>query len=149
MSLPTVNCIAVFGETIATMVIGAIWYSPDVFGKKWMKLVMKGEMKKGGGKAAMAAMKEEMQQAAMKGYVLSFITSLITAYVLAIFVDYAQAVTFGEGVQIGFWAWLGFVATIGLGGYIWEKAPIDLYLLKSGFNLVSFVVMGGILAVWV
>ena len=146
MALPAVNWIAVIGATIATMVIGAIWYSPDVFGKKWMKLAMRNMPKD---KKSVAAAKEKMQQGMMKGYALTFLTTLLTAYVLALFVGMTQAITFGEGVMIGFWIWLGFVATNIFGGYIWEKDPIDLFLLKAGYNLVIFAVMGGILAVWV
>ena len=37
LSVP-VNYLAVLVATIAAMIVGAIWYSPSVFGTAWMKL---------------------------------------------------------------------------------------------------------------
>jgi len=148
-TLPSVNLVAVLGAAIASMVIGAIWYSPNMFGKKWMKLTMKMQMPKGASKKAIAQMKEQMQKSMMKGYALTFVTTLITAYVLAVLARLIGATTVMGGAEIGFLAWFGFVATNSLGGYIWENDPIDMYFLKAGFTLVSLVVMGAIVAFWV
>ena len=148
-TLPSVNLIAVLGAAIASMVIGAIWYSPNMFGKKWTKLTMKAQMPKGASKKAIADMKEQMQKSMMKGYALTFVTTLITAYVLAVLARLIGATTVMGGAEVGFLVWLGFVATNSLGGYIWENDPIDMYFLKAGFSLVALVVMGAIVAFWV
>lgn len=52
-------------------------------------------------------------------------------------------------MQAGFWAWLGFVATIMLGMTLWEGKPFRLYLLNAGYQLLNLLVMGAILAAWV
>lgn len=132
-----INYLAVLGAAIVAMAIGAVWFGP-VFGKTWMKLVGKTEKDLQAAKAAMPRL-----------YGSSFLASLITAYVLAHFVDFAQAETISGGVQTGFWAWLGFVLTTSLSGFIWAGRPMKLYYLENGSHLITLAVMGAILAVWV
>ena len=38
MAIPTINYIAVLVSAVIGMAIGALWYSPLLFGKIWMKL---------------------------------------------------------------------------------------------------------------
>ena len=138
LQLVNVNFVAVLAAAIASMVLGFLWYGP-LFGKKLAALMGWGKMNK----AAMAKMKK----AAGKGYAVTFITSLVMAYVLAHFVVYAGATTAMEGAQTGFWVWLGFVATIALGSVLWEGKPIKLYYLNAAYHLVNLAVMGAILVI--
>lgn len=131
------NYLAVVVAAIVSMVIGSLWYSPMLFGKKWMKLM-------GWSPEEMEKRKKGMGMA----YLWMFIGSLVMAYVLSYFLGYSQAATLVEGAWVGFWAWLGFVAPVMLGGMLWEGKPKELYLINSGHNLVNLLVMGAILAVW-
>ena len=72
-----INGFAVLAAAVASMVIGAIWYSPAVFGKIWMSLTGISDSK----------IKEMKSKGMAKSYVIGFIASLVTAYVLAHFVD--------------------------------------------------------------
>ena len=140
---PTVpiNYLAVLVAAIANMVIGFLWYGP-VFGKTWMKL-MKFNKKK---------MDEEKKKGMAKNYIIMFISSLVMAFVLA------HALVFGSaylnikgipaGLMVGFWNWLGFIATVMLGMVLWDGKPWKLYFLNVGYYLVALLVMGSILAVW-
>ena len=56
----------------------------------------------------------------------SIISDLVMAYILARFVVHYGATTLGDGVLIGFMAWLGFVVTIMVGGIFYEKKPMEL-----------------------
>jgi len=38
MHIPSINYIAVILATLSSMAVGAIWYTPRVFGKLWMRL---------------------------------------------------------------------------------------------------------------
>ena len=131
------NYLAVLAAAIASMVIGFLWYGP-LFGRQYMAL-MKLDNKK-----LNKAKKEGMG----KAYALTFLTSLIMAYVLAIFVSYVQAKTIADGVILGFWLWIGFFATTQLGIVLWENKPMKLYAVKTLQELVALVVMAAILAVW-
>ncbi|HLC36609.1 MAG TPA: DUF1761 domain-containing protein [archaeon] len=130
-----VNYTAVVAASVASMIIGFIWFHPSVMGTKWVKL---SGMKVAGKK------KEGMGQMML----LAFIATLVSAYVLAYVVQLWGAATYVEGATAGFWVWLGFVATTQYGAVLWEKKSNELFLLNAAHQLVSFAVMGAILAAW-
>ncbi|MBI4019754.1 MAG: DUF1761 domain-containing protein [Candidatus Aenigmarchaeota archaeon] len=131
-----VNLVAVVVAAVLNIVIGMLWYSPLLFGRKWLSAMglKKGEMKKEG----MA-----------KVHVLMFIAALIMSYVLATFIDFTAATTAMQGVATGFWVWIGFVATTLLPVYIFENRPKQLYGIYAAYQLVFLLVAGAMLAVWV
>jgi len=133
-----VNYWAVLVAAIAQMIIGALWYSPVLFGKQWMSMMNLTE-------ESMKSKKKEAQ----RGYVLMFVLAVVMCYVLANVVVYAKATTMLDGMLTGFWLWLGFIATVTLGGFLWEGKPFKLYLLNVTYWLVTLVVTSAILAVWV
>ncbi len=133
-----VNYVAVVVAAVVAFLIGWAWHSPLLFGKMWMELSGMTEKK----------MKSMPKDAMMKSMVGGFITTLISAYVLAHFVGYTQATTAVAGAMTGFWAWLGFTATVQMGGVLWEGKPFKLFLIGAGHTLVGMLVMGAILASW-
>jgi hypothetical protein len=139
MQTVEVSNVAVLVSAVVYMVLGFLWYGP-LFGKPWMKLV--------------GMTKEHMEEAKKKGmgktYGLSFVGALVMFYVLAHFAKYAQASTMTEGMQTGFWAWLGFVATTGMNEFLFavKKKPWKLYFINQGYLLIGLLVGGAILATW-
>ena len=134
-SLNGVNWIAVIVAGIVAWVIGAVWYSPPVFGKRWMALLgmkVEGGMPEGAGKALAG------------GLVLAIFTSLI----LVLFVYGLKAVGLVEGAEVGFLVWLGFVLTHGVTNVMFERRPPALFGITQTELLITYVVMGIILAVW-
>lgn len=127
------NFWAVFTTAIISVVLGALWYSPLMFGPAGAHL-------KGADKHS--------REKSGKTYVLVFIAAVIMNYVVAHVVAYATALTFVEGVQTGFWLWLGLVAPVLLAGTLWEGKPWELFLIKGAHYLVSLALVGGILAIW-
>ena len=51
-------------------------------------------------------------------------------------------------MKVGFAVWLGFVTTVQLTSVLFAKQPLKLYLINTGYQLVCYLVMGAILAVW-
>ena len=133
-----INYLAVLVSAVAGFVIGMLWYSV-LFGKAWMKLSGMDKKK----------IEKERKKGMAKSYAAGFAVLVVMAFVLAHFVDMAEAATVLEGAQAGFWAWLGFVATIMLNKVLWEGKPFKLYLLDAAHYLVVLLAMGSILAVWV
>jgi len=134
-----INIWAVVVSTIIYFGLGMLWYSPKLFGKSWMALQNFTEEK-------MAAMKSKgMAKPMIFGLIGAFITSFILAYVISI----SGAAVIGEGLWIGFLAWLGFVATVALGSVLWEGKPFKLYMINMGYHLVSLLIMSLVLTVWV
>ena len=73
MQVPAVNWLAVFVAAIVMFVLGGLWYSPVLFGKKWLSLQGKTE-------------EQERAQAAAANmplmYISAFVGALITAIVI-------------------------------------------------------------------
>jgi|SRR3989344_2306196 len=131
-----VNYIAVVVAAIVSMVLGAIWHGP-LFGKVWMK----------------AAKKTQKDLDASKGdmpklYAITFVGALVTAYVLAVFISWAQATTIALAVIFGFLVWVGFVLTSSLGPLIWEDRNQHLFLISVGYSFVSLIIMAAIIVAW-
>src|SRR2546425_12075197 len=80
-----------------------------------------------------------------KTMVLTFIGSLVAAAVLSMLVGWMGAKTLCAGIAAGFWGWLGFVATVTLGGGLFSKMSWDPYILNNAYPLVSLAVIGAIL----
>lgn len=138
MFVDDLNLWAVLVSGLAAYVLGALWYSPLLFGKAWVHLM-------GWSHEQM----EHHKKGAAKGYLVGLVTALLTAFVLAHVVYYTNADSWQTGLESGFWMWLGFVATVQLGGVLWEGKKFPLFLINTGYNLVSLLIMGVILAVWI
>ncbi|HEX5708500.1 MAG TPA: DUF1761 domain-containing protein [Pyrinomonadaceae bacterium] len=78
----------------------------------------------------------------------AFVTSLVTAYVLAYFVRAVGARSALDGVRVALLACVGFVLTTNLSSVLFESRPLGLYLINNGYHLVAFLLMGALLAAW-
>ena len=126
-----INYGAVVAAAVINMVVGAVWYSPLLFAKPWMKATGKkmGEVGNPG-----------------PGYVLTTVGSLIIAFVMAYLIDQLKIEGFLAGAMIGLVAWVGFVLPTHGANYIFEGRPLKLFNINVGYSLVSFVIMGGVIA---
>ena len=116
-----INWVSLIAAGIASMIVGFIWYGP-LFGKAWMKMTGKKEM----------GDKKDMP----KTYAILFVASLVSAYVLSVL---------GPTMQIAFWIWLGFQATLLLHTVLFEGKSWNLYFLTAGHQLVSLLAMSWVL----
>ncbi len=141
MSVP-INIMAVFIAAVASMALGALWYSPLAFGNVWAKMTwsdpkhLAAQKKKGMG----------------KGYAIAFLGSLVMAFVLAHAIEFAgtylNVAGASAGLMSGFWNWLGFIVPVSLGSVLWEGKSWKLWAINSGYHLVQLLMMGTILAMW-
>lgn len=134
-----VNYLAVLIAAVASMVVGFLWYSPVLLGKPWMKLM-------GYTTESMKAAQKEM----MKTYGVSFVLALITAYVLFHVITMSEAY-FGysrlmTGLTSGLWMWLGFVMPVQAVDILFGKRVPKLFAINTGYQLVSLLVMGSVIA---
>ena len=140
MEFMGVNLLSVLAAAIATMVLGFLWYSPLLFAKPWT-VAMGYDLND---KAKM----DEMRKGAGKLYGITFVASLLSAFVLAKIIVVTTVNAALYGMKIGFAVWLGFVTTVQLTSTLFKKRPIKLYLIDTGYQLVCYLVMGAILAKW-
>ena len=140
MEFMGVNLWSVLAAAVATMILGFLWYSPFLFAKPWT-LAMGYDLND---KAKM----DEMRKGAGKLYGITFIASLISAFVLAKIIDVTTVNSALYGMKIGFAVWLGFVTTVQLTSTLFGRKSTKVYLIDTGYQLVCYLVMGGILAKW-
>jgi len=135
-----VNPWAVSVSAVATMVIGFVWYSPFLFARPWMRLM--------GHDPNDAAQTAAMQKSAGRQYAVTFVATIVSAIVLAKIIDLTSVNTVLYGMKVGFFVWLGLVATVQLTGALFGKQSPKLFLINTGYQLVCYVTMGAILAKW-
>lgn len=137
-----VNFLAVIVAAVASMGLGFAWYSASLFGKKWMKLM---------GYSSEHLKEEQKKMGPLYG--LSFLGALVMAYVLTHVVRMSEVVfdytPLSTGLSSGFWMWLGFVAPVQMTDAIFGSKKWELFLINTGYQLVSLLVMGAIVASWV
>lgn len=122
-----VNYLAVLIATVATMIIGFLWYSPLLFGNVWMKESgLKPETMSGGGPMT---------------YVLTALTALIGALLLALLLTLIEEKSLVSGVTIAMIISICISAKIGM-NYLFESRSSRLYLITIGYHIVSYLVAG-------
>jgi Protein of unknown function (DUF1761) len=134
------NLLAVLVAAISTMVVGFLWYSPLLFAKPWMK-----EM---GYDPNDKAKTEEMKKSAGRAYGGSFVASLVSAFILALFLHEMHVASLNIGLLVGFHVWLGFVATVQFTSALFTKQSMKLFGINTGYQLVCYLAMAAILTVW-
>lgn len=130
-----VNYISILIASVLSFVVGMLWYSPALFGNKWAKL-------------AGVDMKKGKQKGMGTSMLLGFISTLVLAYVFAYIMGELGYNSAAAGATLGFWLWLGFLATSLIGGVLWEGKPWGLYVLNSAYWLVNLLVIGAALGRW-
>lgn len=123
-----IDLLTVVIAAFLNLFIGYVWYSNWLFGPNWMKYKKVKKVDHGMGK--------------MLG---AFVISFIIAYFLAFFEAALGITSVTDGMFVGFLLWLGFVATTQIGALLWEKAPFKLFVIDTGYKLLSFLVMSGVI----
>lgn len=128
-----INYIAVLVAAIIHMILGMVWFAMLI--GPWLR--------------AAGRTREDMQKRGVGAmYITSFVLALITAYVLAGLIHYAGARTLWEGTVTGFWVWLGFSAAMAYPEYLFSGRSKALFIINAGYQLLSLLAMGALLAVW-
>ena len=140
LQMHNLNWVAVLVAEISTMVVGFLWYSPLLFAKPWTR-----EM---GYDLNDKAKMDEMRKGAGPAYAGSLAAGLLSAFTLALILHGLHADNTHFGLMVGFHVWLGFVATVQLTGALFMKQSMKLFAINTGYQLVCYLVMGAILAVW-
>lgn len=135
----SVNYLAVIFASVVSMGLGFLWYSPMVLGKQWMK------------EHGMTAESLKKAQKEMgKLYGLSFVVSLVTAYVLSHVMTLSENFFHYPMLQTGltsaFWMWIGFMMPVQMTATIFGNKNWKLFRIDTGYQLVSIMAMGAVLA---
>ena len=140
MHMHSLNWLAILAAAISTMILGFLWYSPLLFAKAWTR-----EM---GYDPNDKAKMDEMGKSAGPAYAGSLVASLLSAFTLALILHGMRAESLHFGMMASFHIWLGFVATVQFTGALFAKQSMKLFAINTGYQLVCYLVMGTILALW-
>jgi len=132
-SFQNLNWLAIFVAAVSAFVLGALWYSPLLFVKRWMK--------------ESGVNEERVKDTNMaKLFGLTFILSLVASFFLAMFIG-ADAGA-GSGALAGFMAGLGWVFTFMGINYMFERKTLTHFLINSLYSVASLTLMGLIIGIW-
>ncbi len=128
----SLNWLAILAATVASFVLGYLWYGP-IFGKAWL--------------AALGKTADEIKPSPTP-FIITFFTTLITCIAMAVILSMLQVTSLHGGALLGLAVGLAFIAcsTISDGAYCgWSWS---LVAIQSGYRTVYCVLMGMVLAVW-
>jgi len=137
MVYPFINVWAVLTGTLALWVLGALWYSPVLFGKIWQKKV--GFKEEGITKVNMALT-----------FGLSFLLMLFMVWALNFVINShkPEDVSMLKGLHYG--AFTGFffsMMTMGI-NYLYQRRSFTLWLIDGSYIVIGLGIAGMILGAW-
>jgi hypothetical protein len=139
MDFPHINYPAVLVSGVLIFVLGGLWYSPLLFAKPWIALMKLSE--------------EEIKKAAASSnmplmYFMAFVCGLLVSLSMALLIGKYGEMSITGGLKLGFICWLGFAAATSFATAIFSMQDKRLWLINSGYNLVSFLIAGALLTAW-
>lgn len=132
--ITSLNWLSIIVATVVYFVLGALWYSPVLFGNIWMKL--------------RNLDKETMEQPNPIIYLYSFILQFIGVISLALFITALGVDSAGNGALIGLGAGAGFVFSLAGTTGIFTDVPMKLHFLDNGYHVVGLILAGLVLGWW-
>ena len=137
IDLGNLNYLAILVGIIFNQVLGAAWFS--VWSKPWM--------------AGVGLTMEDME--AMKGtprqwypYVVAIVGALVFTLGLAVLVQGMGADGVVDGLTLGLLAAVAFIVTSYATTYSFEGRGLRIFLINIGYPLISYSVIGILLAAW-
>ena len=133
----SLNYLAVIVGVIINQALGAAWYS--TLGKPWM--------------AGVGLTMEDLE--AMKGtarqwypYAVAAVSALVFTVGLAVVIQGMGAEGVVDGLVLGLLAAIGFIATSYATTYSFEGRSLKIFLINTGYPVISYGIIGVLLAVW-
>lgn len=131
--MPHINALAVLTAALSAFLLGAVWYSPLTFGRRWQ--------------AAAGLSDAQLKTGSpLRIFGGSFALSLAAAAVFALFLGPAPSfpLALGAGVAAGA-CWVA--ASLGI-NYLFERKGASLFLINGGYHTLQFTLYGLVLGAW-
>jgi hypothetical protein len=111
-----INLLAVLVAWVIHIVLGLIWFQPKLFGREWMKLTGKD------------------LNPAPNWLIPGAIGHLAMILVLVVLIKLTDTQDGLGGIFIGLLAWIGFIVPMEIGELVWEKNPVNLFLILGAWQ---------------
>ncbi len=131
-----INYVWVLIAVVAQFVLGALWYSPLLFGGWWMQIMEKTDLSK--------AELQKMQKQMAPFYALQLLLTFVSTMVLVMFVHYLHK---GEpsfhAYGVAGWVWVGFIAPTQIASVVWANTKRQFWakqiFVMTSYQLVSLM----------
>jgi len=120
--------------TVVAMVVGSVWYAPQVFGRAWMKSIGLNE--------------KDFMNGSAQPIILAVVSSFITAVALGVLLYVLVLTEAWQGAVFGGLVALAFLATNKVMQAQFERRPLSYNVVTSAADVVTLALMGAILAMW-
>ena len=134
--LSEVNWLAILVGAVAWWILGAIWYSPALFGKPWIR--------------ASGVTIQEGQRPGVATYVVPLIAYFIATVAAAMLARATGSTTFAEGIVLGLVLAIGFGATL-----YWVEStfgnrpgPATWFAITATYQVLGLLIATVIVTVW-
>ncbi|HEY6162367.1 MAG TPA: DUF1761 domain-containing protein [Bacteroidia bacterium] len=132
--LSQLNYVAVLVCTIIYFLIGATWYSPVLFSKKWSSLNTIDQEK---GRKQMPLL-----------FANAFFCAALASFGAAILISLIGIAAIGAAVKFGLLCGLCFAFTSLSMSYMFGQRSIILLLIDAGYHIVALTVISVVLSIW-
>ena len=133
MSFADLNWLAIAMAAVAFFVLAGVWYQPKVFGAKWAK-------------ASGAEPTESSPKPVM--FVGTLIAYFLMAVVLAMIAEGIDGSSFGDGLLLGLFTGVAFVAAQAWVNAAYEGRSMSLVAINGVVGVVGHVIMAVIVTTW-
>jgi len=126
---------AVVAAVMVNMVIGALWYSPLLFGNRWLKAIGKRP-------------EDISQEDASKSMALSIVPATVSALLLALACGMLNIQTAAGALLTALMISVGFIGMNAFNLVLFEGRSMVVTVINTGYTWVSFSVGAIIIALW-
>ena len=128
-----INIWAILVITVIYFILGALWYSPLLFGKIWAKV-----------------MNYNLDELEMKpiNFIGASIAAFVATFFLALLLEIIGTYNVFTGILVALIVGIGFVLTIGIYDVLYENKNIKAHLIDAGYHIVALIIAGLILGLW-
>lgn len=130
-----INYLAVFVAAVAYMALGALWYSPALLGRTWMRLIGK---------------TREQVAADFKAvnYLWAIIAAFLASYGIARLMLWTGLTGVGEAIKLAVLVGISFVLAAMWVNDSFEARPRALTLVNVVYHVVGLIIVAIILGLW-
>ena len=136
--LSSINYGALAAATVTFFILGALWFSPLLFGNLWASELRKLNI----------IIPHPTMTHLIKSMFLSFCTKTVAAFCMAILVIMTGTLGLWDGMLLGALVGIGFNSTSIASVCIWENRSLTLFLISSGYATTGMIILSVILSVW-
>ncbi|HEU0080516.1 MAG TPA: DUF1761 domain-containing protein [Candidatus Paceibacterota bacterium] len=137
-----INYLTVVIAAVVSMGVGFSWYSPALFGKRWMK-----EM--GTSEAEAEEYRKKMTSAdKARMYGAPLLMALLNAFVVAVLLNSLVVTSIAGMAVFAFFVWLGFSMPVAANNAVFGKDSPVLFAINAGYQLVNILLASLIIGIW-